>query len=72
MIDMYSGNKTFILPTLEYVANIAFKHNVPPVITFSQPLYWKASKIIADAPQNSHLKAIVLMLGGFHTFMTIL
>ena len=59
-------------PTLEYVYNIAFKHHVPPVITFGQPLYWKASEIIADAPQNSHLKSIVVMLGCFHTFMNVL
>ena len=72
MIDMYSGDKTCILSTLEYVSNIAFKYHVPPVITFDQPLYWKASEIIADAPQNSHLKSIVVMLGCFHTFMNVL
>ena len=72
MIDMYSGDKTCILSTLEFVYNIAFKHHVAPVITFDQPLYWKAAEIIANAPQNSHLKSVVLMLGCFHTFMNVL
>ena len=48
------------------------KHNFPPIITFDQPLYWKAAEIIVDAPQNSDLKRIVLMLGCFHTFMNLL
>lgn len=72
MLDMYSGDKTCLLSTLEFVYNIAFKHHVPPVITFDQPLYWKAAEIIANAPQNCHLKSVVLMLGCFHTFMNVL
>ena len=43
-----------------------------PIITFDQPLYWKASEIIANAPDNSHLKEIVLLLGCFHTLMNFL
>ena len=37
-----------------------------------QPLYWKASEIILDAPQNSPLKEIILLLGSFHTLMKLL
>ena len=48
------------------------RHNVTPIITFDQPLYWKAAEIISAAPENSHLKQIVLMLGSFHTFMNLL
>ena len=43
-----------------------------PVVTFDQPLYWKASEIIEDSPSGSHLKSIVLLLGCFHTFMNLL
>ncbi len=66
MIDLYSGDKTCILSTLDFVCDLAIKHNAPPIITFDQPLYWKAAEMIMDAPQCSPLKSIVLMLGGFH------
>ncbi|KAG7178151.1 hypothetical protein Hamer_G003931 [Homarus americanus] len=72
MIDLYSGDKTCILSTLDFVCDLATKHHAPPIITFDQPLYWKAAEIIMDAPQSSHLKSIVLMLGCFHTFMNLL
>ena len=72
MIDMYSGDKSCILSTLEFLSNLASKHHVPPVITFDQPLYWKATEIINSATQSSHLRGIVLMLGSFHTFMNLL
>ncbi len=72
IIDIYSGDKTCILSTLEFICNLAMKHHLSPVITFDQPLYWKAAEIIIDAPQNSHLKGIVLLLGCFHTFMNLL
>ena len=47
------------------------KYHVVPIITFDQPLYWKAAELIIDAPQNN-LKKILLMLGCFHTFMNLL
>ena len=72
MIDMYPGNKACILSTLNFLSNMAIRHHVPPVITFDQPLYWKAAEIISAAPENSHLKGIVLRLGTFHTFMNLL
>jgi len=63
---MYSGDKSCIVSTLDFVCNNAMKHNLPTIVTFYQPLYWKAAEIIIDAPQSSHLKGIVLMLGCFH------
>ena len=72
MIDMYSGDKTCILSTLEFLCKLASKHHVTPIITFDQPLYWKAAEIILDAVQSSSLKGIVLLLGCFHTFMNLL
>jgi hypothetical protein len=35
-------------------------------------LYWNAAELITDAPQSSHLKGIVLILGCFHTLMNLL
>lgn len=72
MINLPSSDMTCILSTLEYVSNLAFKHHFPPVLTFDQPLYWKANEIVYDAPERSHLKDIVLLLGSFHTFMNLL
>jgi hypothetical protein len=72
MIDMYSGDMTCIQSTLEYICNIAMKYHIPPVITFDQLLFWKASEIVSNAPERSHLKEVVLLLGGFHTFMNLL
>ena len=72
MIDSYSGDKTCILSTLNFICDLAIKYHVPPIITFDQPLYWKAAEIIMDAPESSQLKSIVLMLGCFHTFMNLL
>jgi len=72
MINMYSGDKSCIVSTLDFVCNNAMKHNLPTIVTFYQPLYWKAAEIIIDAPQSSHLKGIVLMLGCFHTLMNLL
>ncbi len=42
-----------------------------PIITFDQPLYWKAAELIINSP-NNNLKEIVLMLCCFHTFMNLL
>ena len=39
MIDLYSGDKTCILSTMNFIYNLASKHNISPVITFDQPLY---------------------------------
>lgn len=72
MIDMSSSDKTCIFSTLEYVCNLAAKQNVPPIITFDQPLFWKASEIVNEAPDNSPIRDVVLLLGSFHTFMNLL
>ena len=72
MIDMYPGDKTCILSTLEFILKLSIKENKTPIITFDQPLYWKASEIIFDSPESDNLRRIVLMLGSFHTFMNLL
>lgn len=72
MIDLYPGDKTCIYSTLHYLCKLAAEHNVPPIITFDQPLFWKASEIINEVPDTSCLKDIVLRLGSFHTFMNVL
>lgn len=72
MIDMQASDATCIYSTLHFLCNEAEKFGVTAVITFDQPLWWKASLIIQDEPVSSRLKKIVLMLGGFHMQMSFL
>ena len=43
-----------------------------PVLTFDQPLYWKAMEIQLCESSNSIIKQCVLRLGWFHTCMSFL
>ena len=72
MIDMSSSDLTCIFSTLKFVTEHARKHNVTPIITFDQPLWWKALTIIMSEPLGSDLPEIVLRVGGFHTEMNFL
>lgn len=72
MIDLNPSDFTCIYSTLHYVEQQARIHGIPPIITFDQPLYWKAFLIISNEPAESPLKKIVLLLGGFHTIMSFL
>ena len=58
IIDMYPGDPTCILSTLTYICAVAEKSNISPVITFDQPLFWKASEIIYNAPKDSPIKKL--------------
>lgn len=42
------------------------------IITFDQPLYWKAREIVAAAPSESPISKCVIRLGGFHLLMSYL
>ena len=46
------------------------KYGVVPILTFDQPLWWKAMCIVNDEPRESDLKRFVLRLEAFHTQMT--
>ena len=59
MTDLYSGDKTCILSMLDIVCDLTNKHQVPSIITFDQPLCWKAAEIIMDAPKSNHFESIV-------------
>ena len=58
--------------TLKFVCSLANRHQITPVLTFDQPLWWKAQQINANEQPDSDLCAIVLRLGGFHTEMSFL
>ena len=72
MIDMNPSDVTCIFSTLKFVSEHARRHDATPIITFDQPLWWKALLIIGAEPEGSDLKNIVLRLGGFHTEMSFL
>ena len=59
LIDMYSGDKTCILSTLHYICKLANEQNVTPVVTFDQPLFWKASEIKNEATDQSAVRNVV-------------
>ena len=70
IIDMNSSDTTYIYSTLAFVTEHARRHDVAPIITFDQPLWWKALMIIRSEPLDSDLRRIVLRLGGLHTEMS--
>ena len=61
-----------ILSTLCFVSAHARKYNQTPVVTFDQPLYWKALTIIQHENADSDSRNIVRRLGGFHAEMRFL
>ena len=67
MVDYNPTDISCVYSTLLFIADQAMKLNVTPIVTFDQPLYYKAVTIIAAEPENSQLKGTVVMLGGFHT-----
>ena len=72
MMDMSSSNTTCIFSTLKFVSEHARRHKVTPIITFDQPLWWKALMIIESEPVDSDLRQVVLHLGSFHTEMSFI
>ena len=70
MIDMNPSDASCIYSTLVFVSEHARCYNILPVITFDQPLWWKAFMITVSEPLTSDLRNIVLCLGGFHTEMS--
>lgn len=72
MIDMNASDISCVYSTLNFICSQARCYGVTPVVTFDQPLYWKAYTIIANEMPDSSLKSLVLRLGGFHTEMSFL
>lgn len=71
MIDLDPSNMSCIYTTLKFVCREASRYNKTPVITFDQPLYWKAL-LITRNERESDLNRIVIRLGGFHLQMSFL
>lgn len=69
MTDMDPSSMTCIYSTLSFVCDQATRYGVPPIVTFDQPLWWKALMLILEKPE---LKSKVLKLGGLHIEMNYL
>ena len=73
MIDLDPSDPSCIYTTMDFVSSQARRYDAIPILTFDQPLYWKALTIIIQSqPYGSDLKGMVLRLGGFHMQMSFL
>ena len=72
MIDMDPTDMSCIYSTLHFVAAESHRQGVTPMLTFDQPLYWKAKMINVHVKEGSELAPIVVNLGGFHSVMSFL
>ena len=72
MIDQKSTNPVCILSTINFVYSLAKKYSMTPILTFDQPLYWKAMELQVSFSSNNDIHKFVLRLGGFHMCMSFL
>lgn len=70
-INAPPSNYNTVFTALTYAADLCEKVNQHSVIvTFDQPLYWKAREIVASAPADSRISKCIVRLGGFHLLMS--
>ena len=70
MIDMNPNDPSCIFSTLLHVLREAEKTRSVPILTYDQPLFWKALLIVQSLPSTSPLKKIIFRLGAFHSIMS--
>jgi hypothetical protein len=52
MIDLDPSNITCIHSTLHFICDQAAVHGQRPIVTFNQPLWWKATMIVESEPAD--------------------
>ena len=72
MLNLDPTDMSCVYSTLIFLVDQAITNSTTPVITFDQQLWWKSQIIVMNEENESHLKSIVLRLGGFHTEMSYL
>lgn len=72
IIDLDPTDMSCVYSTLLFISEHASRYAITPILTFDQPLWWKALTIQLKHPENSSIKSIVLRLGGFHIMMSFL
>lgn len=70
IIDLSSSDPDCIYSTLDFIANQGNRYGFTPIVTFDQPLWWKAMLIIHNEGNGTKIGNIVLKLGGFHALMS--
>ena len=72
MIDLNPSDLSCVYSTLLFVCDHAHRYGVTPIITFDQPLWWKAMTIVESETEGANLSSVVVRLGGFHKLMSFL
>ena len=70
MIDMKATDYSCIYSTMLFVQKLGRIYSKDIVLTFDQPLYWKAMEIKTHESKNGNFKDMVLILGAFHSCMS--
>lgn len=68
MIDLNPSDLNCIFSTLMFVLKEASRYNRTPIITFDQPLYWKAVMMTSSEECSN----VVVRLGAFHAEMSFI
>ena len=68
IIDLMPNDMNCTFSTLKFFSNLVYSLGQPTIVTFEQPLFWKALKIIQNAT-NPVIKKIIVTLGTFRTVM---
>ena len=64
---MSPSDNTCIYSTLRFVAGHALRHNINTlIVTFDQPLWWKAYNLVTTEPTGSAIRNDLVRLGGLH------
>lgn len=71
-INLDATNTSTIFTALCFAAEQSRKQNQSCIVTFDQPLFLKASEIVASAESDSDISKIVVRLGGFHLLMSFM
>ncbi|XP_028513605.1 uncharacterized protein LOC114574641 [Exaiptasia diaphana] len=73
MIDHNPNDETCIYSTLKFFAEHAQKHGLScAIVTFDQPLWWKAFNLIQTEPPGGPISNVIVRLGAFHMQMSFL
>ena len=71
MTYMNPSDNTCFYSTLKFLSEHAQKHNVQTtIVTFDQPLWWKAYNLIQTEPVGSAIRNVIVRIGGLHTEMS--
>ena len=71
-LPMATTNMSCIYSTLAFVAEQAMRQGMTPIVTFDQPLWWKAQSIVHSDTPDDATKSNVLKLRMFHTQMRLM